>query len=881
MKGWWLRVRRLLGWRSAEREIDEEFRFHIDRETEENVRRGIDRTEARRRALVAFGGEDRWREETRGSRGTGWIEDGLRDVGFALRALARTPAFAFAAFGTIALGVGATTAIFSVVHGVVLAPLPYPEADELVTVWMRNPAQGIEEDITSWPNFVDWREGTTGLEGIVTVRGVRFALTGSGEPEEVAGAAVSRGFFDLIGAPLALGRGFLDEEVEGDLVRVVVLSHELFVRRFGADASLIGRTIQLNDESYEVVGVAAAGHEYPRGAELWTPQGFSGGLEQLREARGALWLPVIGRLADGVEIVTAQAEMDAVALRLQEAYPGANDGVGIKLEPLRETLVGDVRTPLLVLLGAVLLVMLIAVVNVANLLLARGTSRTRELAVRLTLGAGRGRIVRQALAESVVLGGGGGLAGAVLAAAAVTGLVAAGPVGLPRLDEVGVDAMVLGFALLVALGASALFGVVPAFHAGRVDPGSQLREGTRGSSSAGLARLRGAFVVGQFGLALLLLVGAGLLIRSFLELRAVEPGFDPEGVVSVGLALPTGRYPDADARRGFYVELQERLAALPGVSDVGTVSTLFLSALPNMGGVSVESRPDLGQATREHPVVQDAASPGFFAAAGMDIVEGRAPDATDGPDAVPVAVVNETFVRIFLSGLDPIGQRFTWGSADGEDPGWITIVGVAGDARRSGLDQAIRPSAFLPVAQAPQPRMEVLLRTAGDPLGIVPAVRAAVAAIDPQLPLTRVRTLEQAMADQLAQRRFVSWLLGVFAASALALAGVGIFGVMAYVVGQRTREIGIRVALGAERSAVLRGVMGEGMAHAGLGLVFGTFASLGLTRYVRSQLFGLEPTDPVTFVAAAGILLAVAALACLVPARRAAGVDPMVALREE
>ena len=881
MMGLWLRVRRLLRWRRAEQEIDEEFRFHVDMETEENVRRGFDPTEARRLALVAFGGEDRWREETRGSRGTGWIEDGMRDARFAFRALARTPAFALATLGTIALGVGATTAIFSVVHGVVLAPLPYPDADELVTVWMRNPAQGIEEDITSWPNFVDWREGTTGLEGIATVRGVRFALTGSGEPEEVVGAAVSRGFFDMLGAPLALGRGFLDEEVEGDPVRVVVLSQELFVRRFGADASLVGRTIQLNDEAYEVVGVAAAGQGYPRGAELWTPQGFGGGLEQFRETRGALWLPVIGRLAEGVEIATAQAEMDAVALRLAEAYPQDNEGVGIKLEPLRETLVGDVRTPLLVLLGAVALVMLIAVVNVANLLLARGASRTRELAVRLALGAGRGRIVRQVLAESVVLGLGGGLAGAALAAVAVAGLVAAGPVGLPRLDEVGVDATVLGFAMIIALGASVLFGVVPSLHAGRVDPGSQLREGTRGSSSAGLARLRRVFVVGQFGLALLLLVGAGLLMRSFLALRAVEPGFDPEGVLSVGLSLPASRYPDAEARRAFHAELHERLGALPAVSEVGTVSTLFLTALPNMGGVTVEGRADLAEATREFPVVQDAASPGFFGAAGMEVVTGRALSVTDGPDAVSVAVVNETFVRIFLAGLNPIGQRFTWGSADAEDPGWITIVGVAGDARRSGLDQAVRPSAFLPMAQDPRPRMEVLLRTAGDPLGIVSAVRAAVAAIDEQLPLTRVRTLEQAMAEQLAQRRFVTWLLGVFAASAVALAGVGIFGVMAYVVGQRTREIGIRIALGAERSEVLRRVMGEGMAHAGMGLVLGTLAAFGLTRYVRSQLFGLEPTDPATFVGAATVLLAAAALACLVPARRAAAVDPMVALREE
>ena len=882
MKGLWLRVRRLLRWRASERDIDEELRFHVDMETEANmVQEGLDASEARRRALAAFGGSDRWREETRGTRGTSWLEDAARDGRFAARGLLRSPGFALAALATITLGVGAATAIFSVVHGVVVAPLPYPEPDELVTVWMSNPAQGIEEDITSWPNFVDWRREGTTFEHMATVRTVRWALTGAGEPEEVVGAAVSRGFFELVGAPLALGRSFRDEEVEGDPVRVTVLSHELFTRRFGADPSLVGRTIQLNDEAYEVVGVTLPGRGYPRGTELWVPQAFDGGLAPLREARGALWLPVVGRLADGVDIAVAQTEMDAVARGLEEAFPQVNEGVGVALEPLRETLVGDVRTPLLVLLGAVGVVLLIAVVNVANLLLARGMARSRELAVRLTLGAGRGRIVRQVLAECAVLGGLGGMAGAALAAAAVAALVAVAPAGLPRLEEVRVDGVVLTFALVVALGASLFFGLVPALHAGRADTGANLREGARGSSDYGLARVRGAFVVGQFGLALLLLVGSGLLMRSFLNLRAVDPGFDPDGVLSVTLALPASRYPDDGSLRSFHDGLHAALGAVPGVTEAGAVSTLFLSALPNMGSISVESRPELSdQAAREFPVVQDMASTGFFSAAGMRIVAGRAFDATDGPDGVPVALVNETFVRTFLPASDPIGERFTWGSA-GDDATWLTIVGVVADARRAGLDQPIRPSAFLPAAQFPPSRMDVLVRTAGDPLELARGVRDAVHAIDPQLPLTRVRTLEQAMSESLAQRRFVTGLLGVFAASALALAAVGIFGVMAYTVGQRTREIGIRVALGAQRAEVLRGVLGEGMAHAAVGLGLGLLASVALTRYVRSQLFGLEPTDLGTFVTAAGILLGVAMLACLLPARRAASVDPLAALREE
>jgi putative ABC transport system permease protein len=857
-------------------------RFHVEMETEAHVREGMGPSEARRRALVAFGGEDRWREETRATRSTGWIEDGLRDARFGVRGLLRSPTFSLAAVATITLGVGATTAVFSVVDGIVLAPLPFPDSDELVTVWMHNPAQGIDEDITSWPNFADWRAASSSLETMAVVRGARYSLTGAGDPEELVGASVSRGFFELIGTPLAFGRGFREDEAEGDQVRVVVLSHELFARRFGADPSLIGRTIQLSDEAWEVIGVSAPGVRYPRTAELWTPLSFSGGYAGLRDSRGALWLPVIGRMAEGVGLTQAQAELDGIAARLEEAYPVANEGVGIKLEPLRQTLVGDVRAPLLVLLGAVGVVLLLAVVNVANLLLVRGSSRTRELSVRLTLGAGKGRILRQVLSESLLLGGVGGLSGAAAAAIAVAGLVALGPAGLPRLDELHVDARVLGLALLIAVGSSALFGILPALHAARVDPGIQLREGTRGSSSGLLARIRGTFVIGQFALALLLLVGAGLLVRSFVNLRSIDPGFDPRNVLSVTVSLPPGRYPDGAAVRSFHSELQGALSALPGARRVGTVSTFFLSALPDMGGITVEGRPELVERTREFPVVQDAASPGFFQAAGMGMVTGRGFTDADGPESVDVAVVNEAFVRVYLSGVDPLGRRFSWGSGYGEaEPPWITIVGVVADARRSGVDQAVRPSAFVPAAQAPQRRMDVLVRTASDPLRVMPEVRRVVSAIDPQLPLTRVRTLEQAMAESLSQRRFVVGVLSAFAAAALALAAIGIFGVMAYLVEQRTREIGIRVALGAQRGSVLRQVFSEGMTHAAAGLVIGVVASLALTRFVRSQLFGLESSDPATFAMASLVLLATATLACLIPARRAARVDPVVALREE
>lgn len=879
MRGFWLRLLRLLRWRASEREIDEELRFHVEMEAEQYLRQGVDPAEARRRALIALGGLDRWREEVRAARGTAWIEDAVRDVRLAVRGLLRAPGFAVAAVGAIALGIGATTAVYSVVDQVVLSPLPYPDSHELVTVWTQDPRQGAEKDVASWPNFIDWRDAATTFDALATALPRRYTLTGGGEPEEVVGAAVSRGFFELIGHPLALGRPFRDDEVEGTVSNVVVISHELFARRFGADSSVVGRTITLDGAQYEIVGVTRPGSGYPRDAALWTPQAFPPDEPLTKYPRFRLLFPVIGRLADGVTLSAAQAEMDAIAARLAEAYPEANQGTGIRLEPLQETIVGDARTPLLVLLGAVAAVMLIVVVNVANLLLARGTARARELAVRLAIGAGRGRIVRQVLAESALLGGLGGLVGAALAAVGVATLAAAGPPELPRLDEVRPDWTILGIALAVAFAAAFAFGLVPALQAGRADPATHLRSGGPGASTAALGRVRSAFVAAQFALALVLLVGAGLFLRSFLNLRAVDPGFDPDGVLSVSMNLPRDRYPNADARRAFHQQLLDAAAALPGVQSVGTIDGLFLGELPRLGTPTIESRPDQFGPDTKIPVAGRTVSPGFFSTMGLEIVAGRGLDETDRPGGVRVAVVNETFARRFLAGLDPIGQRFTW-LYQGEGSQWFTIVGVVEDARQAGLAAPVLPAVFNALAQYPPSRIELLIRTAGDPRSLARAATRVVHEIDPNLPVS-VRTLDQALADQLAPRRFVSSLLGVFALAALTLAAIGIFGVMAYVVGRRTREIGIRVALGAARPRLLFDVLREGMLHAGAGLVVGVLAALGLARLVRSQLFGLEPTDPATFTAAAAVLLVVAAAACVLPARRAAAVDAVIALREE
>lgn len=880
MNGWWLRVVRLLGRRRAEEEIDEELRFHIDMEAEALRRQGLDPAEARRRARLAFGGEDRWRESVRSARGTAWLEDSVRDVRTAVRSLGRTPGFTAAAVGTLALGVGATAAVYSVVDQVVFRPLPYDQPEELVAVWHTDAARGIEEGTTSWPNFRDWRAQASAFEALATVVPGRRTLTGVGDPAELRVAAVSRGFFELLGVPPSVGRSFRDDEAEGDFAQAAVLSHGLFTTRFGADPAVVGRTIALDGQAFEVVGVAAPGAAYPRDAEVWIPQAFGPG-RQWRDPRNRLWLSVVGRLAHGVDVERAQVELDRIAAGLAQAHPDTNSGVGVSIEPLRDHLVGDLQTPFRVLLGAVVVVLLLAVVNVGNLLLARGAARRREWAARRALGAGRGRIVRQALAQSAVLGGVGGLLGAGLAAAGVVALVAVAPPGLPRIDAVSVDPRIVALAVVLGLGASAALGVAPAVAATRVDPGSNLRAGSRTVGSPGLGRVRGFFVGGQFALAFVLLVGAGLLLRSFANLRAVDPGFDPEGVLSVRLGLPPDRYADEAVRLDFHASLLQRVGGLPGVERVGIVSSLFLGDTPPAGTITVEGGEASGRDGPEIPVVTDVVSPDLFETLAMPLVAGRNLDGRDRPEDPPAVVVNEAFVGAYLGDGDPVGRRFTWGEPHGETTTWFTIVGVVADARRAGLDAPSRPAVFETTTQRPRRGLELVVRTGGDPLDLVPGVRAAVEDLDPLLPLTEVRTLESALGDSLAERRYVVWLLGVFAATALALATVGVFGVLAWIVARRTREIGIRVALGADRTRIVAGVVRDGLLPASAGLGVGVVASLALAGWVQDQLFGVGRADPVTLLGAAVLLLLAGVAACTIPARRAAAVDAMVALREE
>lgn len=886
VRSWWLRLRGLVAREQVERELDEEVRFHLDMETQTNIRRGMSPEEARREAHRKFGGVERHKEAAREARGTRPLEDLVRDVRMSMRGLARSPGFAAAVLCTLALGIGGTTSVFSVVRGVLLRPLPFPEAHELTTIWLANDREGIEEDVTSWPNFQDWRSQTDAFQEMVAVSGGRFTVTQEGPAEEVRGAFVTDGFFDMLGSTMHLGRGFRAEEARDGAAPVVVLSHELWVRRFGAAPSIVGTNVILSDRPYTVVGVTQPGHRHPHDAELWTPLTFDDGMQGLRESRGALWLPIMGRLAEGVTLEEAQAQMDGIARRLAGEYE-VNEGMGVNLEPLHETLVGDVRTPLMILFGAVVFVLLVGSANVANLLLARGAVRAREMAVRLSLGAGRARLIRQVVTESAVLGLLGGLLGVGLAAAAVSGLERLVPLELPRLDAVGLDGGVLLFALGLSLGAGLLFAVLPALQVAGADPGEHLKEGARGASSGGLGRLRPLFVVGQFAFAVVLLVGAGLLTRSFFNVMAVDAGYDPEGVLTAEVRLPDPRYPDSESVRAFYATLVPRLQSLPGVEHAGVITAVLLDRLPNMGRIALEGRPDLEEVLSRHSVTRDAATADALRALGIELITGRLFNSTDGPGAAMVAVVNETFVRRFLpeAGVDgALGQRFVFGDGTEEDPGWITIVGIVEDAKRSGLTEEVRPAAFLPWTTVPAQVGQLVLRTGArdaNALHLVEGLRAALQEADPTLPLTRIRTLEQAVSATMAQRRFLTVLLAAFALAGTLLAAVGIYGVMAYLVGHRTRELGIRAALGAHRGDIISGVLREALTQAGAGLVLGVAGAMVLSGLLRTQLFGLEPADPLTFTGVAVTLLGVAMLASWIPARRAASVDPAVALRGE
>jgi putative ABC transport system permease protein len=802
-----------------------------------------------------------------------------QDFLYALRALRKKPLFSAIAILTLALGIGANAAIFSVVNGVLLQPLPYPEPDRLMFLWTYNPRQGFDKDVGTYPNYEDWRRQSTSFAQMAAYSGAGFTLTGAGDPVQLRGAFVTTNFFETLGVVPTLGRLFGPTHGTAGGARAVILSHGLWRSRFGGDSGIVGRTVLLDGRPHEVLGVMPPQFAHPENAVLWAPLAPTERFAELLQGRGSYWLTIVGRLKPAISRAAAQSEMDVIAAALERQYP-VNAGIGVRLVPMHEEIVGDVRLPLLILLGAVSFVLLIACANVANLLLTRAAARRQELAIRVALGAGRARIIRQLLTESFVLAVGGGIAGLALAAWGIAALQSLAPANVPRLDAIGVDAAVIAYTSLAVLATTMLFGLAPALQHANTPTGESLKEGGRsGGDGARARRMRAAVATVQVAVALVLLIGAGLLVRSFIAMSQVRLGFDPTNVLALQLDLPDARYPTGAQVAAFFDEVAARVRSLPGVESTGLSSSILLPALPASATLSVEGRPPANRNEPNIPVPYDSFTADAFTTLRIPLVQGRLFTDQDGPSSLPVVVVNESFVRRFFPGGDALGKRVTFGSPQNPQATWSTIIGVVADTRRGGLERAPWAEVYYPVRQVPDSRMFVLVRTTGDPLALARAAQAEVWAVDREQPVTSVRTVDTMLTAAQANRRFTAYLLGLFSIVALTLAAIGIYGVMAYATAQRTREIGIRMALGASRAVVLRMVLVEGLAIAGVGLAAGLTAAAILTRYMSTLLFGIGTRDPITFILLPLGLLAIVAMATLIPAARAARVSPMTALR--
>ena len=880
-----------------ETEIVEELAQHLDDRYRELRAQGRDEEEACAAALADLDSgrglaELLGRVERTGAPapplgvgGGGLVADLGQDLRHGLRLLLRGPGFAAVAVLTLGLGIGANTAIFSVVHAVLLDALPYHDPDRLVTLWEDNRRDSIPRDDVSPANFMDWRERQDVFEAMAFGNPWSFDDTSGGEPETVQSALVSQGFFDILGMRPLLGRTFAPEDHEAGRSRVVILTHGLWQRRFGADPAVIGRVLRLSDEPYVVVGVLPRELElrlFDRQRDMYAPQVWN---EAMRRQRRATYLKVIARLRPGVTLAQAQAAMEAIAGNLAREMPQTNAGVGAAVVPLREHLVGRVRPALLVLLGAVGFVLLIACANVANLLLARGTHRARELAIRATLGAARGRLVRQILAESLLLALLGAAAGLALAQWTLRVIVAASPGHLPRAEQIGLDGTVLGFTAALAVLVSLVAGLFPALELARGDGVSALREdGRTATATPARRRVRSGLVVAEVALALVLMAGAGLLVRSFRALLRVDPGFAPDNAVVLQTFL-WRRYQTPEQRLAYVGEALDRIQALPGVAAAGVTTALPLleSSTDFSVAVKVEGRPEPPSGEEPTAFVAIATS-GFFAALRIPLLRGRLFHELDTADSQPVAVVSDAMAARLWPGEDPLGKRFAVGSTGPSRSGapvTMEVIGVVGSTRHQGLADEPRSEFFRPHSQSPSGSVAFVVRTAGDPHRSTPVLKEAVWGRDRAQSFYTVATMDELIAGSLAQRRFTLVLLGSFGALAALLAAVGIYGVLSYNVTQRTHEIGIRLTLGARRGDVFRLVLGEGMRLAAAGVALGLAGALALTRLLRGLLFSLSPADPLTFLGVTLALGFVALAACSVPAFRAIRMDPMTAMRYE
>jgi len=807
------------------------------------------------------------------------METFWQDLRFGFRQLLDKPGFTAIAIMSLALGIGANTAIFSLVDAVLLRPLPFHDPDRLVVVWEDAAKIGFPRNTPAPANYADWKAQNQVFEDMAAFNYRPYNLTDDGEPEKVDAQAVTANFFPLLDVKPVLGRAFTQEEDRPDGNKVALISYGLWQRRFGGDPALVGKEILLNDRKHTVIGVMPPGFQFlSKETGLWVPMAFS---PQELADRGSHYLTVVARMKPGVKLQQARADIAAITQRINRDHPTSGFELGSVVISLREQLAGDVRPALIVLLVAVGFVLLIACANIANLLLSRGAARYREIAVRSALGAGRARIVRQLLTESVLLAVAGGVFGLLFAWLSFSFLKQIIPNGMELNAGVRIDAKVFSFTLLLSLLTGIIFGLAPALQAAKVDLNEALKQGGgRAGTGAGHRRLRSALVVIEVALALVLLVGAGLLIRAFLRLRALDIGVDPENTLMLRTLLPRNKYGELPKRDAFYRQTLERVRALPGVVSAGYTTAVPLTWKGGTNGFTVEGREEgPGQDAQSRQI-----STGYMETMGVKLRQGRFFDDHDSAQSQLVAIINETMARQFWPDENALGKRFRPYSDDFRNR-WVTVVGIVGDVKEMGLEAPAKAEMFFPYQQLPHmlwnmPR-DLVVRTTGDPMSVAAAARQAVWSVDRNLPVSNIRTMDEILAEEVAQRRIGMTLLAAFAALALALASLGIYGVLSYSVAQRTQEIGIRMALGAGRKEVLRVVLADGMRLATAGVAIGLGVSFALTRLMTGLLFGVSASDPPTLAGVTLLLIAVALLACFIPARRATKVEPMVALRCE
>lgn len=874
------RIHGLLDSNRLDNEFSDELETHLAHLQERFEGQGLNSSEARYAAIRQFGGVTRVKETIHERRTLPLLETICQDANYAIRQLRKSPAFSIAALLTLALGIGANTAIFTVVKAVLLSPLPYRDPDQLVMVWERNLHRGWPHNIVSAANFLEWREHNHVFTGMAIFTAREFSVTGSGDPFEINAEQVSPNLFPLLGVKPVYGRNFLPQEGKRGAAHVAIISHALWRGQYGSDPKLIGKQILLDEQSYTVIGIMPASFADAYVAHgLLNAQIWTSGLDLSNPDRTDHGFMAMARLKPGVTIQRAQNEMDVISARIQREDPKDLGWTTLVIR-MRDDIVVEARPALIVLMIAVALVLLIACVNLANLLFARGAGRLREAALRAALGASRRRLVRQLLTESCLLSLLGASLGLLLAGAAVRALVSLAPEDTFGIANAGLNHTVLGYTLVLAIVTSVVFGLLPALGLSKPDLNDALKESGRSTSEGPRANaIRKALVSAEFALSLALLIGAGLMMKTILYLRDINPGFNPNHLVTMQLFLDSPRYKPPGSHVQFFKKLLNRVQSLPGVQYASVSRGIPFEGWSGNGFVTPENpHPPMRDLPDANPIM---VGPNYFSAMSIPVLQGRGFTDADTEGTLPVALVNEELVRETWPGQNPIGKRL---KMYGEEYPWLTVIGVAGNVRTQGLNERFYPEIYMPYTQYSswhERPFNLVIRTAVKPLSIVPAVRLSVAELDKNLPISDIRTMDQVANETLSLKNFLTMLLASFAGLALLLAAVGIYGVMAFSVAQRQQEIGVRMALGAEQSQITGSVIRQGLGLALAGTLFGVAAALGLTRFLSTQLYGVKPNDGFTFVIAPVVLLVVAFLATYIPARRAAQVDPMIALRYE